>query len=79
MDEAAIEKAGTAAIKPLLDKTTKVKDAKSWLAALAELHKLGICASCGASTAIADLKDSTTNVTLPRRRRASACRIATTT
>ena len=29
MDEAAIEKAGTAPIKPLLDKATKVKDAKT--------------------------------------------------
>jgi putative endopeptidase len=42
MDEAAIEKAGIAAVKPLLDKTLKVKDARSWLAALVELHKVAI-------------------------------------
>src|SRR5690606_26781714 len=42
MDEAAIEKAGIPAIKPLLDRTTKVKNAKSWLAALTALHGVGI-------------------------------------
>src|SRR5207245_6370330 len=42
MDEAAIEKAGTASIKPLLDKATKIKDAKSWFAALGAFHKAGV-------------------------------------
>jgi putative endopeptidase len=62
MDEAGIEKTGTTSIKALLDKTQKVKDAKSWLIALTELHKLGISVvwQAGAS---ADLKNSTTNVT----------------
>ena len=62
MDEAAIERAGTTPIKALLDRTTKVKDAKSWLAAATELHKLGIWVVWG-EQAMADLKDSTTNVT----------------
>jgi len=42
MDEAAIERAGTGALKPLLAKVGGVKDARTWLAALVELHKLGI-------------------------------------
>jgi putative endopeptidase len=62
MDEAAIEKAGTKGIMPLLDKAQKVKDAKSWLAALTQLHKAGIHLVWRAYAA-ADLKDSTTNVT----------------
>jgi putative endopeptidase len=62
MDEAAIEKAGTASIKPLLDRIAKVKDAKSWNAVVAELHRAGIPVVWGAMAA-ADLKDSTTNVT----------------
>ncbi len=62
MDEAAIEKAGTAPLKPLLDRTLKLKDAKSWLAAATELHKLGIWV-VWSERAAADLKDSTTNVT----------------
>ena len=41
MDEAAIEKAGTTAIKPMLDTIGKVKDNKSWLTAVIELHKAG--------------------------------------
>jgi putative endopeptidase len=62
MDEATIDKAGTASIKPLLDKATKIKDAKSWSAALGEFHKAGIRVvwRIGASP---DLKDSTTNLT----------------
>lgn len=62
MDEAAIERAGTAPIRALLDRTTKVRNTKSWLAAVAELHKLGIWVVWG-EQAFADLKDSTTNVT----------------
>src|SRR3569623_382165 len=42
MDEAAIEKAGTKGIKPLLDKATNVKDNESWFPTVAELHKAGI-------------------------------------
>lgn len=62
MDEAAIEKAGTTGIKPLLDKTTKVKDAKSWFAAVGELHKVGIPVVWNA-TADVDVKDSTVYAT----------------
>ncbi|HEY5945385.1 MAG TPA: M13 family metallopeptidase [Kofleriaceae bacterium] len=61
MDEAAIEKAGTAAIKPLLDKTLKVKDAKSWFTALTELHKVGIWA-IWMTYVDADTDDSTLDV-----------------
>ena len=61
MDEGAIEKAGLAGVKPLLDRTLKVKDAKSWMAALTELHKLGVGA-VWTTEAYADLKDSATNV-----------------
>jgi putative endopeptidase len=63
MDEAAIEKAGTAAVKPLLAKTMGVKDARSWLAALVGLHQLGIWV--GFTTSVeADRESSTTNVTM---------------
>jgi len=62
MDEAAIEAAGLRSIQPLLDKTTKVKDAKSWLAAVADLHEVGVWVVWG-EVAFADLKDSLTNVT----------------
>lgn len=62
MDEAAIAKAGITPVKPLLDKVSKVKDAKTWLAAVTELHKLGIWVVWGEHAA-ADLKDSMTNVT----------------
>ncbi|MDX2087247.1 MAG: M13 family metallopeptidase [Kofleriaceae bacterium] len=62
MDESAIENAGLASIKPLLDKASKQIDAKTWLATTIELHKLGVWVVWGA-TAFADLKDSTTTVT----------------
>src|SRR5262249_30560059 len=62
MDEAAVERAGTSAFAPLLAKTRGVKDARSWLAAVVELHKLGIRV-VWANHVIADPKDSTTNVT----------------
>ncbi|MDB4961683.1 MAG: putative metallopeptidase [Myxococcales bacterium] len=61
MDEAAIEKAGTAPIKALLDRSTKVT-AGTWLATVIELHKLGIWV-LWEDRALADLEDSTTNVT----------------
>jgi putative endopeptidase len=61
MDEAGVEKAGTTAIKPVLDLTMKVKDARSWSAALIALHKQGVRAVFEASAA-ADLKQSTQNV-----------------
>ena len=41
MDEATIERAGLAALKPQLDRIAKIKDAKSWQAALHELHRVG--------------------------------------
>jgi putative endopeptidase len=62
MDEAAIDRAGMAAFKPLLAKTQGVKDARTWLAALAELHKLGIFVVWD-NHVLPDLKSSTTNVT----------------
>ncbi len=62
MDEAAIEKAGLVPVKGLLDKAAKVKDAKSWLAALVELHKAGISVVFEASAA-PDFKHSTQEVT----------------
>ncbi len=62
MDDAAIEKAGIAPMKPLIDRTSKVKDAKTWLAAVTELHKLGIWV-VWSEHAAADLKSSMTNVT----------------
>jgi putative endopeptidase len=62
MDESAIEKAGLASVQPLLDKAAKVKDAKSWMTAVVELHKAGINAmwSIGAQP---DFKDSTKVIT----------------
>ncbi len=61
MDESTIDRVGIAPIKPFLDKTTKVKDAKSWMATLTELHRLNMWVAFR-SHAMADLKDSTTNV-----------------
>ena len=61
MDEAAIEKAGLTGIKPLLDKAQKVKDARSWVAAVTELHEAGIFVVFGAGT-LPDFKDSKTDV-----------------
>jgi len=63
MDEATIEKSGTASIKSLLDKTKGVKDARSWQAAVVELHKIGIPVVWQTMVA-ADDKASTTNVTI---------------
>jgi putative endopeptidase len=62
MDEATIEKAGTAGIKSLLDKTLKVKDPKSWFAAVTELHEVGISVVWNTFVE-ADLESSTLNVT----------------
>jgi putative endopeptidase len=62
MDEAAIEKAGLTAIKPLLAKTTRTGTARGWLAALAELHRHGIWAGFTTSAA-PDLAKSTVHVT----------------
>jgi putative endopeptidase len=61
MDEAGIEKAGTAAVKPVLDRALKQKDAKTWNATVAELHALGL-GVVWQEIAMADLEDSTTNV-----------------
>jgi predicted metalloendopeptidase len=68
MDEAAIERAGTAALKPLLAKVAGVKDARTWLAALVELHKLGIFV-VGDNHVLPELKSSTSHVTKARDRR----------
>jgi len=62
MDEGVIERAGTTPIKAVLEKTTKVKDARTWLAAVIELHKLGQWV-VWVDHAAADLKNSTMNVT----------------
>jgi putative endopeptidase len=62
MDEAGIEKAGLAAVKPLLAKTSRVANARAWLAALAELHRHGIWVGFSAS-ADPDLANSTIYVT----------------
>ncbi|HZJ63101.1 MAG TPA: M13 family metallopeptidase [Kofleriaceae bacterium] len=62
MDEAAAERAGTTAIKAVLGRTQGVKDARTWLAAVAELHKLGIFVVWD-NHVRADLKASATNVT----------------
>jgi putative endopeptidase len=61
LDEAAIDRAGTAAFKPLLAKTQGVKDARTWLAAVVELHKLGIFVVWN-NRALPDLKSSATRV-----------------
>jgi putative endopeptidase len=61
IDEAAAEKAGTAGIKPLLDRTLKVKDAKSWQAALVELHRVGVPVVFDTNVD-PDLKRTTTNI-----------------
>ncbi len=62
MDTATIEKNGLAAIKPLLDKTTKVRDAKSWQTVVSELHKVGVDVVWNTGSG-ADFHDSTTTVT----------------
>ncbi|HUJ58559.1 MAG TPA: M13 family metallopeptidase, partial [Kofleriaceae bacterium] len=62
MDTQAIERAGLASIKPLLDKAQHVKDARSWMTALVELHKVGIPVVWN-EAADADFKDSATAVT----------------
>ncbi|HUS32653.1 MAG TPA: M13 family metallopeptidase, partial [Kofleriaceae bacterium] len=63
MDDAALEKIGTAPFKPLLDKAAKVKDAKSWLAMVGELHKIAVPV-VWTVTADVDNKDSSTYVTM---------------
>ena len=62
LDEPAIEQAGLAPIAPLLARTTKVKDARSWLAAVGALHALGIPV-VWAPAAEPDLEDATRYVT----------------
>jgi putative endopeptidase len=62
IDEAAIERAGTAPFGALLARTRGVKDARTWLAAVIELHKLGIFVVWDHQV-LPDLKDSTTNLT----------------
>ena len=62
MDTDGVEKAGLTSIRPLLAKTTGVKDAKSWLVAVEELHKAGIPVVFGVG-ASPDFKDSMHDVT----------------
>jgi putative endopeptidase len=62
MDVAAIERAGMTSVKPILDRLAKVKDPKSWLAAVIELHRLGQWV-VWSDQALADFKDSATNLT----------------
>ena len=62
MDEAGIEKAGLKPIQPLLDRAAKVKDGKSWFAALTDLHRAGITVVFAASAG-PDFKHSTQEVT----------------
>ncbi|MBS1117999.1 MAG: hypothetical protein H6Q90_227 [Deltaproteobacteria bacterium] len=62
MDEGGIQKAGTTPIKALLARTTKVNDARSWLAVVGDLHKIGEWVVWQDHVA-ADLKDSTANIT----------------
>lgn len=61
MDEPAIEKAGLAPVRSLLDAVKKVRDAKSLAPVLAELHKRSIFALFDVSGA-ADYKDATRNI-----------------
>lgn len=42
LDDAAVERAGIAPLRPLLARTLSVRDPRSWLVALVELHRLGI-------------------------------------
>jgi putative endopeptidase len=62
LDEAAIDRAGTTAFKPVLARIAAVKDARTWLAAVVELHKLGIFVVWD-NHALPDLKSSATTVT----------------
>ncbi|MDQ3334028.1 MAG: M13 family metallopeptidase [Myxococcota bacterium] len=59
MDEATADRAGLAAIKPLLTKV-KLKDVKGWMPAVTELHKNGNWVVFRAE-AHADLKDAATH------------------
>jgi putative endopeptidase len=61
MDEKAVDKAGLTAVKPLLDKAAKAKDAKTVQAAVLAMHEVGVGAVFDRQTE-ADFADSTTNV-----------------
>ena len=58
MDEAGVEQAGIASVKPLFDKAMKVKDAASWTAALIALHDANVDVMWRFDAA-PDFKDST--------------------
>jgi putative endopeptidase len=62
LDDAAIERAGLAPLRGLLARTTRVGDAAAWLAAVIELHKLGIFVIWD-HRAVPDRKRATTYVT----------------
>ncbi|MGE0870514.1 MAG: M13 family metallopeptidase [Kofleriaceae bacterium] len=61
MDTAAIERAGLTAIKPIIAKIAAVKDARTWLAAVVELHRIGVSVTWRA-TVRADLTAPDRNV-----------------
>ncbi len=62
IDEAAIENAGTKSLERLLARTTRVKDARSWMTAVVELHAVGIPVVWD-TVVVGDLADSTINIT----------------
>jgi putative endopeptidase len=59
LDEPAIERTGTAALRPLLARLQRVGDAAGWLAAVVELHQLGIWV-VWSQRALPDARSSTT-------------------
>lgn len=61
MDETVMAKNSKAALAPQFAKLAAVKDAKTWAAAVTDLHNIGVNVVFGASTE-ADLKDSMKNV-----------------
>ncbi len=72
MDEAAIEKAGAAPLKPLFALVSKVKDKKTLEAAVIELHKRGISPLFGITSQQDFTPTATTTWTPTPRRRRSA-------
>ncbi|MCE9578017.1 MAG: M13 family metallopeptidase [Deltaproteobacteria bacterium] len=60
MDEKAVEKAGVSGLKPQQALINKVKDGKTLVAAVTELHRVGVDVLFQHGVT-ADLKDSTTN------------------
>ncbi|MGE0548889.1 MAG: M13 family metallopeptidase [Kofleriaceae bacterium] len=61
MDIAAIERSGVKALKPLIAKIAAVNDAKTWLAAVIELHRIGVAVAWSVAVR-PDLVAPSTNV-----------------